>query len=176
MFGVSVTSVHRCVKTFCEAMYKQRKDVIKWPTDDEAAIIADNFEQKYSYPQAFGAIDGSHIAITPPSDGYRDFINRKMYPSIVLQAVCDDKYIFRDIFAQLPGCCHDANVFSRSPLFEKMGRLPQRNRQILGQEVPLHIVGDPAYPLSEGLIKGYTGRNLAPECESLVQYYFMQVL
>ena len=45
------------------------------PDDAEAAAIADRFGQKYAVPQAFAAIDGSHISVTPSSDGYRDFIN-----------------------------------------------------------------------------------------------------
>ena len=84
VFGVSTTTVHRCIKMFTDAMIKKKEEIIYLPDDAEAAAIADRFEQKYSYPQAFAAIDGTHIPVTPPSDGYRDFINRKMYPSIIL--------------------------------------------------------------------------------------------
>ena len=170
LFGVNTTTVHRCIKMFTDAMTKKKEEIIYLPDDAEAAAIADRFEQKYAYPQAFAAIDGTHIPVTPPSDGYRDFINRKMYPSVIFQAVCDDKYLFRDIFAKLPGCCHDAHVFSRSPLFDYMHSLPRRDRVIDGTTVPLHMLGDPAYPLFTGLLKSYTGRNFSPECESYNVY------
>ena len=39
------------------------------------------------------AIDGTHIPVTAPFDGYRDYVNRKGWTSIILQAVCDDKCI-----------------------------------------------------------------------------------
>ena len=61
-------------------MAKKKEEIVYLQYDAEAAAIADRFEKKYAYSQAFAAIDGSHIPVTPPSDGYRDFTNRKMYP------------------------------------------------------------------------------------------------
>ena len=102
-------------------------------------------------------IDGSHLLVTPPSDGYRDCIYQKMYQSIILQAVCDDKYLFKDIFAKylvdvimlmFSLVCHLLIRFTHCPgeieLFD-------------GMTVSLHILGDPAYPLFTGLLKSYIG-------------------
>lgn len=36
--------------------------------------------------------------------------------------------------------------------------------------VPLHILGDPAYPLSEKIVKGFVGTNLSPEDDSFNVY------
>ncbi len=38
-----------------------------------------------------GCIDGTHIPVLLPSDGYRDFVNRKGWPSYIIQAVVNDK-------------------------------------------------------------------------------------
>lgn len=38
-----------------------------------------------------GCIDGSHIAVTAPFEGKKDYTNRKGWDSLVLQAVVDDK-------------------------------------------------------------------------------------
>jgi len=62
------------------------------PDNDECQQIAVSFEKKTNIPQLIGAIDGSHISILPPSDGYRDYINRKGWPSVILQAVVDNTY------------------------------------------------------------------------------------
>ena len=118
-----------------------------------------------------GAIDGSHFAITPPSDGMADFLCRKQYASIVLQAVVDVQYLFRDTYANTPGSAHDAAVFRRSPLSTIIEqRMPKRDIMINGITIPLHILGDPAYPLSSKIIKGYVGRSLTPEEESFNVY------
>lgn len=119
-----------------------------------------------------GAIDGSHLEITPPADGMADFLCRKMYPSIVLQAVVDVQYLFRDIYCNTPGSAHDATVFRRSPLSTSIYQnMPVRNKTISELSVPLHILGDPAYPMSQHIIKGYVGRNLTAEQESFNVYH-----
>ena len=61
------------------------------PSKSEALAISLRIEEKFKFPHAYGAIDGAHISILPPTVGYRDFTNRKGWPSIVLQAVVDDK-------------------------------------------------------------------------------------
>jgi len=67
------------------------------PDYNECEIIASHFEKKTHIPQLIGAIDGTHIPILPPSDGYRNFINRKGWPSIILQAVSDNNYRYESI-------------------------------------------------------------------------------
>lgn len=170
-FGVSITSVHRYLYLFCNALSKRKHTYIKWYTDEDAAAIADNTRGKYIYPQSIGAIDGTHIPVTPPLDGKADYLCRKGYPSIVVQAVTDGNCIFRDVYANTPGSAHDASVFRRSPLHGFLDRkMPKRDIELNGDTVPLHILGDPAYPISQHIVKGYTGRNLTNEQESFNVY------
>ena len=67
------------------------------------------------YPQAIGAIDGSHIPINAPLDGKADYLCRKGYPSIVLQAVVDTHIKFRDVYANTAGA-RRCSVLSISPI------------------------------------------------------------
>lgn len=46
-----------------------------------------------------GAIDGTHIAINAPEDNQKDYLNRKMSQSVILQAVCNSRGLFTDCFA-----------------------------------------------------------------------------
>ena len=62
------------------------------PGVEEARQIAERWRSKYCLLQAYGAIDGTHIPIAAPANGYRDYVNRKQWPSVVFQAVCDDMY------------------------------------------------------------------------------------
>lgn len=68
---------------------KMFKTYIRLPRDDEAVQISKKFEEKCSLPQILGCIDGTHIPILPPADGYSDFLNRKGWPSVILQVVVD---------------------------------------------------------------------------------------
>lgn len=95
-----------------------------------------------------------------------------MYPSVVLQAVVDVQYVFRDTYANTPGSAHDAAVFRRSPLSTRILReMPKRDKLIDGVNVPLHILGDPAYPMLYEIVKGYTGTGLSPEHDSFNVYH-----
>lgn len=135
-------------------------------------IVCFRFRAKYKYPQTFGAIDGSHIAIKPPKTGLADYTNRKGYQSLILQAVSDDFYFFRDVFVKLPGSCHDSFVYRCSPLFSRLiNGMPSRDLAVDGGVIPLHLIGDPAYPLSNSIMKPYTGRNLSAEQESFNTYH-----
>lgn len=90
-FGISKSSVKKFVYMFCKSMITGPiKQLIRVPTDEEALEIARGFEASHHIPQILGLIDGSHIPVLPPSDGYKDFVNRKGWPSYVLQAVVDN--------------------------------------------------------------------------------------
>ena len=53
------------------------------------------------FPQAIAAIDCCHTCIKAPSKNPEDCINRKEYHSIVFQGLVDNRYLFRDIFADI---------------------------------------------------------------------------
>lgn len=91
-FGVHKSTVLKFVRMFCRGMVTQvAQDLIKIPSLEEALAISQRFEARCHIPQIIGCIDGTHIPVLAPSDGYRDFVNRKGWTSYVLQGVVDDK-------------------------------------------------------------------------------------
>uniref|UniRef100_A0A8C7WXN8 DDE Tnp4 domain-containing protein n=1 Tax=Oryzias sinensis TaxID=183150 RepID=A0A8C7WXN8_9TELE len=163
-FGISRSSVKKFVYMFCKGMVQGPiKQLIRTPTETEAEEIARRFEQSHNIPQIMGLLDGTHIPILPPSDGYKDFVNRKGWPSYILQAVVDDQFC-----CKMPGSAHDANALRHSDLFQRAHLLP---KPIGGKDTNLLLVGDPAYPLLDWLIKGYANSpRLNPEQESFNTY------
>lgn len=162
---VSKVSVLRCVNAFVFALTRSRGRYIVFPKNQEAAI-ADRLQTLHGYPQAFGAIDGSHIAINPPAVGLADYLNRKMFPSIVWQGLVDDRNMFLDISCKCPGSMLDFTVFLTSSLARAIKtNMPTHEMFSNGVDIPLHIMGDPAYALSKKIIKGYTGSQLTAEQE-----------
>ena len=121
------------------------------------------FEKKWGFPQCVGAVDGSHIPIITPTEFHTDYFNRKGWHSVILQGVVDPCYRFWDINVGWPGSVHDARVFTNTDLYkdgEKGVLFPNSKVSYHGVDVPLMIIGDPAYPLLPWLMKPYsdTGR------------------
>nr|XP_054607174.1 putative nuclease HARBI1 [Nothobranchius furzeri] len=73
-----------------------------------------------AFMKAAGVIDGCHIRIKAPSgpDG-QCYRNRKLFPSIILQAVCDHQGRFIDTYVGWPGSVHDSRVLRHSPLYRQ---------------------------------------------------------
>ncbi|VEN49783.1 unnamed protein product [Callosobruchus maculatus] len=94
-----------------------RCKVLSFPNQIRAIEIARNFEQLTGFPGIIGAIDGCHIRILKPMEYPNSYINRKGYPSILLQGICDNKKLFLDVYAGEPGSLHDARLFTKSDIF-----------------------------------------------------------
>ena len=77
---------------------------------------------------------------------------------MILQGVVDHECCFWNINIGWPGRVHNASVLSNSTLFHQAEAgtlLPPQPRVINGVDVPLLILGDPAYPLLPWLMKPY---------------------
>ena len=94
-----------------------------------------------------GAKDSTHIPIKAPSENQQDYINRKKFHSIILQAVCDSEMTITDAFCGYPGRCHDARVFRNSPIYDEVSA--NRDNFFPGNS---HLIGDSAYPLLTWLL------------------------
>ncbi|KAG5878293.1 hypothetical protein JTB14_033094 [Gonioctena quinquepunctata] len=98
------------------------------------------------FPNTIGCIDGMHVRIQTKDHGL-SYINRKGFPSIILQAVCDHQMKFTHCYAGEVGSNHDATVLRRSEIWTYMndGKFPNNT----------HLIGDKAYPCLQELIPPY---------------------
>jgi len=72
-------------------------------------------------PGVIGCIDGSSIPIRTPAHKIKStYTNRHDIPSITLQAICDYKKRFIDVFTGAPGKIHDARVFALSDISKEL--------------------------------------------------------
>lgn len=96
-FNSSVSTVWEYFNRVIKIIVAHVREYIIWPNDEQKTT--DEFKNRAGIPGVIGAVDGTHIPICTPKFMPNSYLNRKMYHSIVLQAVCDVNYIFTDCFA-----------------------------------------------------------------------------
>ena len=91
LFGLGTFTVGKIVLETCEVIVKVLlPKFVKFPSSKLAIKeIVDGFENIWGFPQAVGAIDGTHIPVLKPVDSPSDYYNRKSYYSIIIQGVVD---------------------------------------------------------------------------------------
>ncbi|CAI5660730.1 unnamed protein product [Oreochromis niloticus] len=124
VFGMPRSTVHTIVHRVTEEVVAIRHQVIHLPkTPEDLEAVSRGFAglaRHRAFLKAVGAIDSCHIRIECPSslDG-QCYRNRKLFPSIILQAVCDHQGCFIDTYVGWPGSAHDARVLRHSPLYRQ---------------------------------------------------------
>ena len=96
-FRVAHNTISGIVRDVCETIIAAyAEDFIDPPTEPEQwQAIADQFSEKWQFPQALGSLDGKHVAIRCPKNGGSLYYNYKGYHLIVLMALVDADYKFR---------------------------------------------------------------------------------
>lgn len=116
---------------------------VKWPAALERDRIKTYFEEKYGYIGAVGCIDGVHINITAPLENPNNYVNFHDNYSILVQAVCDHRLVYRDVYCGNPGAIGDARNYNSSDLSKNL----LTNPDMLSEGE--HILGDSAYTLTD---------------------------
>lgn len=166
LFGVGKSTVCESVHKVCSAINDNLlQRYVSFPSGEDLKTVIRGYKDRWGFPNCGGAIDGTHVPIIAPAEAHGDYLNRKGYYSLVMQAVCDHKYIFRNINIGWPGRVHDARIFANSEIFH-MGEngtlFPNWDKrvQFQGREIsmPIVLLGDPAYPLKPWLMKPFSNR------------------
>jgi len=128
---------------------------VSFPTGEQLNEVVQGFKDKWGFPQCAGSIDGSHISVTPPAMNHTDYYSRKGFYSVLVQAVVDHDYLFRNICVGWPGSVHDARIFFNSLLYHKVINkqlLQGNNLQIGSHDIPTLYS---AYPIQSWLMKPF---------------------
>lgn len=127
----------------------------------------EGFQDRSSFPNVVGAIDGTHIPIRAPTRNHEDYFNRKHYYSFVVQGVVDASGLYLSLSTGFPGSMHDARVLRLSNLFslaEERRILTTPCMEINGLQIRPLILGDSAYPVRPWLMCPFKDNGaLTPE-------------
>ncbi|KAM7164048.1 uncharacterized protein RBU57_008105 [Macrochelys suwanniensis] len=152
-FGVGRLTVGAVVTQVCKAI--NHILLRKTMTLGNVCDILDGFAE-----MGFPNCGGVHIPIVGPTHLGIEYINRKGYFSTVLQALLDHCRCFTDINAGWSRKVHDTRIFRNTVLYRKLQVrtfFPDQRITVGEVEMPILILGDPAYPLMLWLMKPYTG-------------------
>ena len=171
-YRMSPAVVGRIIKETCDAIWTVliEKRFLQAPSREEDWVkISKNFEQRWNFPNAIGAIDGKHVVIQAPAKSGSAFFNYKKTHSIVLMAVCNANYEFTLVDIGDSGRQSDGSVYANSHLgyaiesnrlnIPKPAQLPNNSTKIL----PYVFVGDDAFGLKMHMMKPFPFQNLTPD-------------
>ena len=103
LFGLGLSAVAGIVVQTCKASADNLLEKYVYvPEGDLLKEIVEGFETCWRFPQAVGAIDGSHVPIIRPQDSASDYYNRKGFYSVIIQGLVDFRGQFMDIYQCSP--------------------------------------------------------------------------
>lgn len=88
--------------------------------EKEVEEAGQGFLQNHGFPQCIGAVDETHVPITKPKENATDFINRKGFFSLNVEACVDCKYMFVDTVIKWSGSVHGSRVFGNLNVNQKL--------------------------------------------------------
>ncbi|XP_023233620.1 protein ALP1-like [Centruroides sculpturatus] len=174
LFGVDKTSVFKTLHEFCNLLIEKVDSKIMFPgTTKELLKKAEEFENLWQFLQCIGAIDGTHIKVSPPKEHAVDYYNYKSFYSVVLLAICDAKYKFTYVNVGAPGRNNDS-VFQNSgiyQIFNVFTLYSELRKSYNGVNVPLLLLGDSAFPLMPILMKPFPDSANLPNEKKQFNYH-----
>ncbi|CAC5369692.1 HARBI1 [Mytilus coruscus] len=140
--GISTSSASRIIHRVCSAINSCISN-IQFPRDADLTAVKEGFYRIATFPNVIGAIDGTLIPIQGLSgDDEPNFVCRKGYHAINVQAVVDHILRFTNVVVRWPGSTHDAFILQQSALYRHMDTNLNAG----------WLLGDSGYPLKVWLI------------------------
>ena len=168
-YRMSPSTIGRIITETCSALWAclLAKKFLDPPcTEEEWKVTAQEFERKWNFPHALGAIDGKHVVMQAPHNSGSAYFNYKKTHSIVLMANCNARYEFILVDIGDSGRQSDGSVYSNSHLGYAIENnklnipQPENLGQNSAQVLPYVFVADDAFGLKNHMMKPYPNQNL----------------
>lgn len=138
---------------------KKTQQWIHFPeTEQEFQHEANLWSSKFEFPMAIDVIDCSLFEIKKPSVFGNEYICRKGYAAINMQATCNANELFTSVDCSWAGSVHDARVWRNSSIKEIISNEQINTKGWL-------LIGDEGYPLSNTLMTIYRNQQNLSEVQ-----------
>ena len=170
-YRMSPSVVGRIITETCKAIWNtlSNKGYLEAPcSENDWKKVTKEFEIKWNFPNALGAIDGKHIVMQAPARSGSAFFNYKKQHSIVIMAVCIALYKCLLVDIGDSGRQSDGSVYFNSNLGyaieNKLLKIPQSSKLPNYERVlPYVFIGEDAFGLKPHMMKPYPLQNLPTE-------------
>ncbi len=122
----------------CHVLCDRMPTYIRWPNTAQASATTARIHEAFGLTGVVGIMDGTHIHIRCPTAQRSAYTNRKGFPLLQVQVICDDRLTILDFFCAYPGSEGDARVLRNSPIKPILDTLPPNQ----------YVLADSAYPLT----------------------------
>lgn len=145
-------------------------------SEEEWLKVAQEFEEKWNFPHAIGAMDGKHVMLQAPVQSGTEYYNYKHFFSIVLLAIVDADYNFRYVDVGCQGRISDGGVFKNTSLYKKLEektlKIPRPSilQVPYALEIPYVLLADKAFALNEYTMKPFPGEPQRGSPERVFNY------
>lgn len=105
LFDCAISSIWSAIDQITSILEKNQAHFIKWPTAEEAPLVAAKFEDMAGFPGVLGDIDGTHIDLNDfqaPGKNQSNYDNGRFHHSLNLLAVRLPNHAFSYTFTGFP--------------------------------------------------------------------------
>ena len=119
---MGVSTARKIILNVCTAIWDVLAPIyMPVPSEEKWKSIADEFHERWNFPNCIGAIDGKHVMIQCPFNSCSLFYNYKLYFSVVLLAVASADYRFVMVDVGAYGSSNDSGVLNHTTFLSDSG-------------------------------------------------------
>lgn len=158
VFGRSSPAISEMYNVVLDHVFKHAMPAMRLETWEDHLPSFANVLRTRGCPEGhcFGFIDGTMFTICRPTYGQEAMYNGwKRQHKVKYQCVVLPNFLIGDWFGPAAGRAHDSQVLADSNMVQRLRAMRDR------LDVPLCIYGDPAYPVSDVLLRAPKGRMTA---------------
>ena len=131
---MGISTVAGIIPEVCQVIWESLvEEFLPVPKAADWREIAQDFREKWNFPNCLGALDGKHVVIQAPANSGSQFFNYKGTYSVVLLALVDASYRFRVVDVGAFGRSSDGGISAASAF----GRALQEGTLDLPEDTPL---------------------------------------